>query len=810
VRSAPPLLAMALAVTFAPAAFASSVDTSYPTIDTPTLQASAVSGDTVFLGGFARWVGPLTGGGVPVSSGDMSPLTGFPHVNGHVLCATADGTGGWYIGGSFTDVGGAPHVNLAHIRSDLTVEAWNPATNGDVITIVATASEVWIGGTFTSVNGQPSSGFASLSRVPGTTVFNPPMGGLVAALATDGTNVYLSGDFSTANGVARTRTAAFRLSDHALTSWTAAANAAVNAMRFANGYVYAGGDFSTIAGQSRGGAAALDPLTAQPSAWNPQMGSFSTYGVRALLAVGNHIYLGGGFTQMGGTSRVCLAAVDTSSGALTSWDPQLTDGATVTSLESAGADVVAGGTFGQVGGATRLNLARIDAATGALVPGAPEVPGEARALAMSGSNLLVGGRFASYGGVRRSDLIAVRASTGEVLPWAPDATRDGAEFVFGSVVIHPSSITSMSVDDARVYVGLSIYVPTVGAASIVYAFSRATGAKQWEYIACCQVNALAVHDSSLFIGGDFDSPSRAVIAVRTTTGAEIPWGVAVDAKARALQVTPAGLAVGGEFTSLGGQPRNDLAMLDLGTGLATSWDPQPNGPVWSLALAGNTLFCGGDFTAIGGQSRSRLAALALDTGTPDAWNPGANSTVRTLDFEQGVLLAGGGFTTIGGQPRTSLAAVNPSSGAVLPLDAGIGPGHSVLSVTMAGGRVFASGSQTTASAEPTLGLTVVVGPDPLLGVDGPGARAGRPVLLVTPQPARSAAQIRLRLPRAVNAELGVYDLAGRRIMLLSPRAARAAGEHAFELATRRLPSGLYLVRASTTDGDATAKLVVLQ
>ena len=812
-RPTGPALFLVLAAGIAMAA--SPVDTSYPTFAgpvnfTPVISASAASGDTLFLAGFMRWVGPLTGGGVPVSATDLVPLAGFPHVNGSVYAATSDGAGGWYIGGSFTYVGGLPRANLAHVLSDLTVDTWAPSTNGEVIAIVATPDQVCVAGRFTTVNGTPSNGFSGVARADGAIVMMPPMGGLTAALATDGANVYLGGEFTTANGVPRSRLAAFRLSDHNLTSWAPDANGGVYALRSANGYVYAGGDFTTILGQPRSGAAALDPVSGQPSPWNPQAGAPG--GVRALLAVGDRVYLGGFFTQVGGVSRGCLAAVDTASGALTSWDPQAVKPSSVSpapivySLEAAGGDVLAGGTFEQVGAQARSCLVRLDAVTGEPLP-APETPGSVRALVASGPNVLVGGGFSTLGGGRRGDLAAVRISTGEVLPWAPNATRLGCESVFGNIFCHYSNLTAVAVDADRVYAAMRSFESFDYLAS-VHAYSRTAGAELWARV-FRRVNALAVMDTVLFVGGAFDTPGRAVIPLHGVTGVEIAgWGVAVDATAYALQVTPAGLAVGGEFTSIGGQPRHDLAMLDLSTGLATAWAPEPDGPVRSFALAGSALFCGGDFSHVGSEARARLAALTLDTGAPLAWNPGADTTVRSLALHQGVLYAGGSFSTIGGQPRTRVATLDPSTGATLPLDAQILPGRDVFSVTPVAGRLFISGSQFSAGSEPTWGLTVVPAEDPLLGVE-PGGLIGRASLRVEPQPARTIARVSLTLPRATDVEVGLYDVSGRRLAVLAPRGHRPAGELTLSLEARRLRPGVYLVRASTAEGDITRKLVAL-
>ncbi|HXJ70369.1 MAG TPA: hypothetical protein VNM39_15810, partial [Verrucomicrobiae bacterium] len=172
-------LALALAATLTTIARAAPIDPAFPGLggpsssDTPMCSAAALSGDTLFLAGSLRWAGPLTGGGVPVRAADLTAIAGFPHVNGTVLAATADGDGGWFIGGAFTHVGGVPHANLAHIRANLTVDSWAPSTNSDVITVFATPSEVWFGGTFTSVDGQQSSGLAGVSRETGSVVSTP-------------------------------------------------------------------------------------------------------------------------------------------------------------------------------------------------------------------------------------------------------------------------------------------------------------------------------------------------------------------------------------------------------------------------------------------------------------------------------------------------------------------------------------------------------------------------------------------------------------------------------------------------------------
>src|SRR5262249_38326829 len=77
--------------------------------------ALSAAGGILYAGGTFTYLSPSPGAAAfvdPVSA-DMRPP--FPVVNGVVMAAIADGTGGWFIGGAFDHVRGQPHRNLAHI-----------------------------------------------------------------------------------------------------------------------------------------------------------------------------------------------------------------------------------------------------------------------------------------------------------------------------------------------------------------------------------------------------------------------------------------------------------------------------------------------------------------------------------------------------------------------------------------------------------------------------------------------------------------------------------------------------------------------
>ncbi|HMN28182.1 MAG TPA: delta-60 repeat domain-containing protein, partial [Caldilineaceae bacterium] len=89
-------------------------------------------GDVIYIGGDFTYVGPATGTGVLLDTiGGLPPPTFSDVVDGNVSAAVADGHGGWYIGGSFSHVGGLARNRLAHLRADGSVDPqWNPDVGG--------------------------------------------------------------------------------------------------------------------------------------------------------------------------------------------------------------------------------------------------------------------------------------------------------------------------------------------------------------------------------------------------------------------------------------------------------------------------------------------------------------------------------------------------------------------------------------------------------------------------------------------------------------------------------------------------------
>lgn len=131
----------------------------------------------------------------------------------------------------------------------------------------------------------------------------------------------------------------------------------------------------------------------------------------------------------------------------------------------------------------------------------------------------------------------------------------------------------------------------------------------------------------------------------------------------ALAIQPDGkILIGGAFLSVSGQPRRNVARLNAdGTLDASFVPPNIDNEVTEFALqADGKILIGGNFFAVGGQTRPDIARLNAD-GTLDTsfTNPNINATLQTVKIQpDGKVLIGGNFTSVGGVTRRGVARLN--------------------------------------------------------------------------------------------------------------------------------------------------------
>jgi hypothetical protein len=321
-------------------------------------------------------------------------------VNNPIRAATADGQGGWYIGGGFIHVNGRLRKRLAHIRADGTLDSsWRPEANGNGVSVT------------------------SLARID--------------------SRLYLSGDFARLDRRPRLHLGALDVATGKLLSWQPAPRAAPGyaVLLAAGGQLYLGG---YAFDPSASGLIALDPRTGRSTpAWHGRVETSNIEGgsVRILMLHAGRLYFAGMFGKVHGNAVPGLAAVDAQTGALArDWKPRLRD-PDCTGCTEVGA-LAAGDT--RIFAAVSSAVHALDPETGAVDPDwsvriglTAGIYGGAgvTAMARAGKRLYITGSFDSVNGARRRAFAAVDETTGKALPsWTPTAND-----AYGTVVVRSGS-----------------------------------------------------------------------------------------------------------------------------------------------------------------------------------------------------------------------------------------------------------------------------------------------------------------------------------------------------------------------------------
>jgi outer membrane protein assembly factor BamB len=190
----------------------------------------------------------------------------------------------------------------------------------------------------------------------------------------------------------------------------------------------------------------------------------------------------------------------------------------------------------------------------------------------------------------------------------------------------------------------------------------------------------------------------------------------VDGVGWAVALTPNRIYLGGTFTTVrnqSGQAQGsfaNLAAFDRTTGtVIPGFRADTNGIVRTVAVSGNTLYLGGDFTTVNGQPRARVAAVDLTTGAVRAFRADTNRVNKVVVGGDRLYVAGA-FTAIGGVPRNRVAALDLTTGAVDPtFDPNVNAMVNTIAVRPDRSRVFIGGLYTNVHGTATTRLTALDG-----------------------------------------------------------------------------------------------------
>ena len=767
-------------------------------------------------------VGFNTGGGIPLGVDTGLPVAGYPRVAGKIMVAVADGSGGWFIGGDFTGVGGLPRRNLAHILVTGQVADWAPDPDHAVRALALDGGTLFVGGDFNSIGGQARYKVASVDVASGSANSWDPSpsgyltGTVVFAIAVQGDTVIVGGDFTRIGGQPRSCLAALDSQTGEALGWNPSPNYRVHAVTLDGGIAYVGGEFSSIGGQPRGRLAAVGLADGAVTDWDPRVRArrrpyqYPDPSVWALALNGGVLYIGGDFDSLGGEPRAAVGAVDAATAAATSWNPSV-GGAfpwpEVRALAARGDTVYLGGWFSTVQGQPRMCLAGVRADTGAPIEWDPNPDEEVWALALNDDRIYVGGAYASLGTWQaRNNLAAFDLTTGRVTDWNPDPN--------GLIVY------SLAVKDGVVYAGGDFSRIGGQARTGIAALDAVTGAAtSWNAGSNGSVSAVVVRGDTVYLGGGFrqigGQPRRFVASLDASTGLATHWDPNANSDVWAMALNGNTMYLGGSFTSMGPELRKALAAVDATTGALLAWKADANRSVNALALSGNTLYVAGVFDTLGGQRRRALAALDASTGSVKDWNPDPSGcqdptypcapyrpmrAIATLDR---TIFVGGDFSRIGGQSRTGLAAVDDSIGAATDWN----PGANAIawSLYVSGSTLYAGGKFSRIGGLPTARLAAITFPRS-------ETRAAPSLALAqsAPNPTRTTAMIRFSLPTAMPVTLGVFDVQGRQVASLLKQQVYSAGDHHVLVRADLWNPGVYFYSLEANGSTATRKMLVVR
>ncbi len=401
------------------------------------------------------------------------------------------------------------------------------------------------------------------------------------------------------------------------------------------------------------------PATAGATIASKPLDTWQTNGrVLAVLQIGSITYVGGKFTQIsdhsGQTQAVLNLAAFNASGNPTSWAPQA-NAAVKSIAPGPGGTIIVGGSFTKIDGKGRNHLADIEP-NGTIVPKstwAGAANGDIQALAVQGSRLYLGGTFSLVEGATRNFLAAVSLADGSLDGgWTPsvDGRVDGLAANGSRVVAGGFFSTVDGVNQAS----LAALDPSSGNFQPGFDLHRKS-----------PVVAMAQRDSD---GAVYAGTANNRLTAFNASGSSTPWLIGFDGNVQAITVSDGEVIAGGHFDNLcdvgtnctNPIVRHHIAALSPGSGdLDTGWSPTVNSNLGVFALADTStgLAVGGDFTKIGGVAQAHVAWMDTGSSVPVDSAPPTITTAPAAILRKATTISHGRIPMLVGWAATDPSGV---------------------------------------------------------------------------------------------------------------------------------------------------------
>ena len=493
--------------------------------------------------------------------------------NGAIQAVVPAGDGGWYIGGSFTHVGGLRREGLARVSANGAVHPWDAGLNGPVQSLALIDGRLYVGGCFTRFMGAATSTFAAFDvateeLLPLSMTFGTWNGVYCGAIPDRilafGERLYIRGGFEMLNG-----------------DWFA----------FGQGWIDADSGYTVVPPIDLDGK--IDGVT----------------------EFGDRYYITGTFTTVNGQPRDGSAVVDRSSWQLLP-DPWSVQGGQLQGVVMEQGVLYLRGTFTEVNGEARSGLAAWDMQNGILLPWAPMVDGPVQYMTLVGSTVYVLGTFTQVNGQVRGGSAAVDASSGSLLSWTSGRANQSMPFAASS---------------SGLFLGVSMLAPGQGSAYRLFALDPDSGEQiDWPVSFENQASSggdviydIEPIDDHLLVSGSFTHvnglPRGAVAMIALSDGSVAPFSVQISASGQVRKVRAFGdvVALCGAFSSVNGASQRSLAFVSAIDGsllpFTASLQSTSITAVRDVLLDGDTLYVVGDFATVNGQGRVDMAAFRWST-----------------------------------------------------------------------------------------------------------------------------------------------------------------------------------------------------
>ncbi|WP_456405406.1 delta-60 repeat domain-containing protein [Thiolapillus sp.] len=462
-------------------------------------------------------------------------------------------------------------------------------------------------------------------------------------------------------------------------------------VELADGSLIIGGQFTLINGREQVGLARLNPDGTLDEDWNAKVRGGVTPAVNALVLAGDSLYVGGNFFGIDGISRKGgIARIDVATAHVdTSWDPHDdfdNPGGTVYTMKLThdGEHLFVGGLFQTLGGKKVTSIARISTLTADVDPDwKPLVEGSSQVfiwdMLLSGDDLYIAGQFTEVGGISHQGIARVSATgTGTVDPqW--DAKIDNN-------FVHALEISE---DGNQLYIGGSFYSINSVSRWGLARLGTANGELDttWDPAASgspfLMVEEITLSADGLYVGGSFSNiggQSRNNVALLSTTDATAnSWnpdaGTPVEASSTHVQaILPSAdgsrVHLGGSFNTMGNIDAMAFASVDKTSGNLVNGFTDLNignpGEIRSIAIKGDSLYFGGMFIRVNNQPRHYMGKWDLANNTLADWDGQFDDRIWAIAVsgDGNSVYAGGSFSHAGGLERNHLAKLAAADAAV--------------------------------------------------------------------------------------------------------------------------------------------------